>query len=375
MRASADVVIVGGGIIGLTAAYELAPHVPVTVIDRGEFGQESSWAGAGILLPAARTKPLLPIDQLRRQSAMLFPELSARLRAETGIDNGFRQNGGLRLVTDGADDVCEWERQGLAYEELSTRILRDREPALDPPAGRYFYFPDMAQVRNPRHVRALVDACHRRQVTMRANTRLEKFDHTGGRVRAIETSAGRLEGSDFVIAGGAWSPEILKALGIEIGVKPIRGQIALLCGESLILKHIVFVDKLYLVPRHDGHILVGSTEEDVGFDKRTTARAIAELLGFAQRIVPVLGILPVERTWAGLRPGSIDDLPYIGRAPGADNVIVATGHFRSGIELSPGTARIVRALALGEQPDIPLEAFRVDRQATGGSAAREARIG
>ena len=356
-------VIIGGGIIGLTAAYELAPHANVTVIDGGALGQESSWAGAGILLPAARGEHLQPIDLLRQQSARLFPELSSRLRAETGIDNGYRQSGGLRLVVDGSQEVSDWERQDVAYEELSAATVREREPELDPPAGRYFYFPTMAQVRAPRYVRALEDACRRRHVKMLANTRLEKLDRTGGRVQGIETSAGLLQAAQFVIAAGAWSTEIMKSLRVEIAVKPIRGQIALLRGDSPIIKHIIFADKLYLVPRDDGLILVGSTEEDVGFDRRTTARAIAELLSFAQRIAPALGVLPVERTWAGLRPGSVDELPYIGTVPGAENLIVATGHFRSGIELSPGTARIIRALVLGEQPEVPVEAFRLDRHA------------
>jgi glycine oxidase len=365
MRTSADVVIVGGGVIGLTAAYELAPYARVTLVERGAFGQESSWAGAGILLPPARAEHLQPIDQLRRQSATLFGELSSRLHAETGIDNGYRTSGGLRLVTNNAEEISEWQRQGLAYEELSAKAVREREPKLDPPAGRYFYFPEMAQVRNPRHVHALENACRRGGVTMLANTKLVKVNRTGGRVQAIETSAGRLEAARFVIAAGAWSAEILKTLGIEIGVKPIRGQIALLGSDAPILKHIIFADKLYLVPRDDGRILVGSTEEDVGFDKRTTAQAIAELLSFAQRIAPALGALPLERTWAGLRPGNADDLPYIGSAPTAENLIVATGHFRSGIELSPATARIVRALVLGEQPEVPVEAFRLDRHASG----------
>src|SRR5262245_54764360 len=124
MRANADVVIVGGGVIGLTAAYELAPDARVTLVERGAFGQESSWAGAGFLLPSGRAEHLEPIDLLRQQSARLFPELSSRLRAETGIDNGYRQSGGLRLVADGAEQISEWQRQGLTYEELSARKLR-----------------------------------------------------------------------------------------------------------------------------------------------------------------------------------------------------------------------------------------------------------
>jgi glycine oxidase len=298
----------------------------------------------------------------------LFPELSSQLQAETGIDNGYRQSGGLEVLIDGPDQISAWQRQGLAYEELTVAAVRACEPKLDPPAGRYFYFPDMAQVRNPRHVRALEEACRRRQVTLLGDTRLDKVDCTGGRVRAIETSAGRLETAQCVIAAGAWSGDIVKALGVDISVKPIRGQIALLDSDLPILRHIIIAGKHYLVPRDDGRILVGSTEEDVGFDKRTTARAIAELLSFAQRIAPALGDLPVERTWAGLRPGNADDLPYIGRVPGVENLVVATGHFRSGIELSPGTARLVRALVRGEQPAIAVEAFRLDRQTSRSSA-------
>ena len=181
---------------------------------------------------------------------------------------------------------------------------------------------------------------------------------------ALETAKGRIDAGSFVIAAGAWSEGLLGELGLQVATRPIRGQIALLNPGRAILSRIIEWGKRYLVPRDDGRILVGSTEEDVGFVRETTDEAIFGLCELAGRLIPALQAVPIERAWAGLRPGSLDSRPYLGFAPGFENVVVATGHQRAGLQLSAGTAVIAASLLTGQPSPIDLKAFRVDRGPT-----------
>jgi glycine oxidase len=357
-----DVLIVGGGIIGLTAAYYLArAGLRVEVVDQGDLGQEASWAGAGILQPPNVNPPLAGIDRLRARSAAIFPELSADLKNSTGIDNGYLRSGGLEFVADG-DPKCDgWRKGGIEFRRLAHADLVRMEPALADGLGPAYLLPGMAQVRNPRHVQALIVACRSLRVRFRTGCPVTGFEAQGNRVLAAKTGSTSIAAGRFVLTVGAWSDAILKTLGRWPGIKPVRGQIVLLNPEAQVIHHIMFRGKVYLVPRGDGRVLIGSTEEDVGFDKRTTAQAINDLLEFALDTVPAFAQAPVERTWAGLRPGSPDDLPFIGLVPGYENIYCAAGHFRAGIELSPGTGLALKELILGLPPPFSLDDFRLDR--------------
>lgn len=364
---NSDVLIVGGGAIGLSLAYELAERgAAVRVIDRGQFGQESSWAGAG-MIPAARDVPgLHPLDQLAALGWSLHPIWSERLRAETGIDNGYRRCGGLFLAHSpaGAEELAifrrMWRQQGVPVDTVSPAQLADLEPNLQP-QSEIDLVRDEAQLRNPRHVRALVAACERRGVELSTQVAALGFVTAAKTIVAVQTNVGLIEADRFCICGGAWSAPISSLLGFEIGVKPIRGQIALLNPGQQVIRHNINDGPRYLVPRDDGRVLVGSTEEDVGFEKRTTDAAIRGLLDFATTLVPALANAPVEKTWSGLRPATLDGLPYLGRLPKYDNGWIAAGHFRAGLSMSCSTAVVMAQLMNGEQPQIDLTPFRVDR--------------
>jgi glycine oxidase len=181
------------------------------------------------------------------------------------------------------------------------------------------------------------------------------------RIVALETCEGRLSAGQYLVCAGAWTDTLLAPLGCRLGVFPVRGQIVLLRSEVPVVSRIVLRGKRYLVPRPDGRLLVGSTEEDAGFDKATTAAAVGELIRFAVELVPRLSGAAVERCWAGLRPGSRDGLPSIGRVPGFDNLWVAAGHFRAGIQLSAATGLVLAEAMTGKVPSVPLEPFRPDR--------------
>jgi glycine oxidase len=358
-----DVLILGGGVIGLSTAWFLAEAgVQVAIVDKGDFGQQASWAGAGILSPANPAYAHTAYKQLHARSAALYPGLSQTLLEQTGIDNGYRVCGGLELFLH-AEDVSsdEWRGEGVAFDEWDSDKLHRQYPYLAPSLARASFLPDMAQVRNPRHVKALQAACAARGARMRPNCPVHRLLHKDGRIEAVETDEGRLTAGRYLIAAGAWTDALLEPLGWRPGIRPVRGQIALLNTGASGIRPLLLHGKRYLVPRGDGRVLVGSTEEEAGFDARPTAGAIAELLAFAALLVPEWQNAALERCWAGLRPGSPDSKPYLGGVPGFDNLFLAAGHFRSGIQLSPATALVMKELLLGEKPTIALENFRLDR--------------
>ncbi len=362
-----DVIIIGGGVIGLSLACELSGEGgSVAVLEKGHFGQESSWAGAGILPPGNPDQAQTPEARLRAASHVLWPALSARLMEETGIDNGFRRQGGLEVRIGGSaseldDEIAHWRDEGVAVEALAGPAVWKCEGALHPEVTSAYRLPEMGQVRNPRHLKALASLAMRRGVALIAGTEVFRFDRSGAKIVSVESSDGKFTGGQFVVASGAWSSRLLNEVGCPAVVRPLRGQIVLLSMQSSPLQQVVNVGKRYLVPRGDGRVLVGATEEDVGFDKRPTGGGVGGLMEFALATVPALARATFEKCWAGLRPQSADGLPYLGRAPQADNLFVATGHFRAGLQLSPVTARLMSQLILGRPNLLPLEPYSVTR--------------
>lgn len=365
-------VIAGGGVIGLSIAYALAREgVRSAVLDRRDLGREASWAGAGILAPRADRPGDSPAARFRDLSVRLHAEWFEALRDETGVDNGYRRCGGLDLALsapeeDALDDTAAaWRAEGIACQRLDARAVAELEPSLDPAAVRSAWLlPDRAQVRNPRHMQALALACRRRGVQLLPDRGVEGFTLAGDRVVAVQTPQGPLPCERLVIASGAWSGGLLAKLGLELPTPPVKGQIVLLNAREIGPRRIVEAGRNYLVPREDGRILVGATEESAGFDTRPTADGVSGLIQFALRLCPALAGAEIERAWAGLRPGSRDGQPLIGPAPGFANVLIATGHRRAGLQLSTGTAVAAAAWVLEKPSPLDLTPFRPDRPPT-----------
>jgi glycine oxidase len=364
-----DVLIIGGGVIGLTLALRLAEQgVTSAVLDQNGLGQESSWAGAGMLPPGCPDKAQSPEARLRAASHVLWPTLSAELREATGIDNGFRRCGGLEVRLAGPSheldgEIKHWRSEGVDVIPLEGSALTACEPGLSAEVSAAYHLPEMGQVRNPRHVKALIAACTAKGVRLLPGTPVWQFDRSGERILAVETSSGRFKSRQFVIAGGAWSGRLLEQVGCRAAVRPLRGQIVLLSQPRSPVNRVVTVGTRYLVPRGDGRLLIGSTEEAADFDKHTTAAGVGGLIEFAVRLSPGLGAATVERTWAGLRPQSPDGLPYLGRIPHCENLFVAAGHFRAGLQLSPISAALLTQVLLGQPTALPLAPYAVDRPA------------
>lgn len=355
-----DVLIVGGGVIGLSVAWELALEgLTVSIVDQSQPGQEASWAGAGMLPPGNAERASSGEPSLRALSHALWPDWTTRLNELTGIDNGFRRSGGLQLSA-GSDSHRQWqawEDEGVAASQLSRVELLQLEERIGASFDGACHLPAMRQVRNPRHLKALIAACLLAGVEFINGTPVTGWDVELERVVAARTPTGNLVAGQFVIASGAWSKTLLDACGCPVPIEPVRGQIALLKTQPGLFRHILEVGRRYLVPRPDGRVVVGSTEEYVGFTKSNTAQGIQGLLEFATQVVPDLAGAELERFWSGFRPGIRDALPVIGQIPRTENLFVAAGHFRSGLQNSPGTGRLLSQIMLGRETSIDSEPF------------------
>jgi glycine oxidase len=375
-----DCLIIGGGVIGLSLAWDLARHgKSVHVIDQQEPGQAASWAGAGLIPAASSTASKHPFEQMRGLACELHPRLAAELKELTGIYNGYRRCGGLHLArTPGeAAALSAWadtqRDEGLEVLDLDAANLYKLEPGMRPkntsPSPQPLapsplsavLLPAEAQLRNPRHLKALLAACEKSHVTISPNVAVHEYVVRGDELIELQTTLGPLRARQYCFTAGAWTGQILQRLGIVAPVLPIRGQMVLFRCERPPVTRIVNEGSRYVVPRDDGRVLAGSTEEEVGFDTSTTEEAIADLTAFARGLVPALAAATIENTWAGLRPASFDGMPYMGRIPGLKNAFVSAGHFRSGLYLSAPAAMLMSQLIRGEPPQIDLAPFRVGR--------------
>ncbi len=363
MARNPDIIVVGGGIVGCAVAYRLAKDgLAVTLVEKGDIGREASWAAGGILTPVHLAEYPTPLASLCAASMRLYAPLAQELRALTPTDPELRTTGLLLLVSDDAGDAAAgaleaWKRaHNQPCERLSREAALARQPGLAPAARGALYLPDIAQVRNHRMTVALGEAAVKRGVDLRAGTPITGFLRVPGRVNGVRTPRGDILAGTTVLAAGAWSSNLLQPLGIELPVRPVKGQILLTEGPPGLCRHVLLDGETYLVPRADGKILIGSTVEEAGFDKTVTLEAVGSLTRRAAAILPGVAKLPLVMSWAGLRPATPDRLPYIGRSA-MEGLLIATGHFRNGILLAPITAEIVADLVAGRAPSVPLEPF------------------
>lgn len=367
-RLSADVVVVGGGIIGISVAWRLRGEgASVLLLERGQVGGQATGAAAGMLAPLAEAAEDGPFVALGLASLQRYPEFVETLRAETGLDAELIGPGTLRTAATEAEAEAlrrdfTWQRAlGLPIEWLTGAETRRLEPALAAHIEAGVLSTDEKHVEPRRLARALALANSRRGVRLLEGTPVSGFEQSGTRVTGVHTPEGLLSCGQVVIAGGAWTETIGSWLGICLPVFPVRGQILALSCMPPPMRHTLYTHSGYLVPKADGRVVVGATEDRAGFDARPTAQGMARLLTFATRQVPALAQAPFESAWAGLRPASKDGLPILGAAPGWDNAYVATGHYRNGILLAPITGEILAREMLHDCPHPLLSAFRADR--------------
>jgi glycine oxidase len=365
MTRTVDVVIVGGGLIGCSLAAELAERrLSVIVVERAEPGSEASGAAAGMLSPQADAAEPSPLFDLALESRELFPEWARKALEETGIDIGFRRIGILRVFAPGAEaserSSPRWQQaRGLRAEahtcqSLPSSLVARLAPGLD---GAVF-FPDEAVVDPRRASRAAWLLAEARGARVETGNSVRRFTVERGACRGVETDAGPIASGAVVDAAGAWAA-FDRNLPVTLPVGPVRGQIVEVRLSGRPLETVLSSEEVYLVPREDGGVLVGSTIEHVGFRKEVTAGAVQQLLDSAARLCPEVASARFVTAWAGLRPGTPDGWPILGES-GIDGLFFAAGHFRSGILLAPATARRVADLMTGRS-EAGLSPFSIDR--------------
>ena len=367
---TSDVVIIGGGVIGLAIARELALKRvgKVMIIERSSPGRESSFAAAGMLAPQAEADAPDDFFRLCCRSRDLYSAFAQSLLDETGIDVELDQTGTLYCGFDEhdleeLDKRFDWQtRADLMVEKLTGREARELEPHVSENLRGALRFPRDTQVENRHLLNALMIANERSGVSLLTNTEVRSLRIEHGKVVGVATSGGFVSSRSIVVAGGAWSSLIGTGEGTpQVRIEPIRGQMICFEPAAPIARHVIYSPRGYIVPRRDGRLLAGSTTEEVGFDKSVTEVGVESIRSRAVEISPQISALPVTDSWAGLRPRSADCLPVLGAAPETKGLFYATGHYRNGILLAPLTGELIATLIADNVVLPELDAFAPDR--------------
>jgi len=362
------VIVIGGGVIGcLTALYLHRLGASPVILEKGTAGQESSWAGAGILCPI---HPWLYPDSFTHlidDSLSKYPALNEMLLEMTGMSMQWLRSGLLiPLFEDDRihhrDNALAWSKRfGWQVEELDARQARAHESTISEQVSGALLWPEVGQVRNPHllaAVRTALDIC---RVPVREQAEVSTIQEHAQAISVTLTSGEAIRADAVLLAAGSWSGALARQIGLTLPVEPVKGQIVLLRDKPGRVRHIIKHDDAYMVPRVDGHILVGASMERVGFRAGTTDAVVDQLLDAAYRITPGLKDADIVQKWMGFRPGSPDGMPYLGPVEGHPGLWVATGHYRNGVALAPGTADMMSRWMMGEAPALDMRDFRVNR--------------
>ena len=371
------ILIIGGGVIGLGIGWQLAKaDASVSIYEQAEAGRAASWAAAGMLAPLAEAHTEEPeLLKLGSQSLALYPQWVQELEADAGMSIGYRVEGTL-IVGLEPDDTHQLRHLhtsqqdlGLDVEWLTGRAAREIEPALSPRVTAAIRCESDHQVDNRLMVKALQRAYQKCGGTLHENNTVESIQIENGIATEIKTQDGAKYNGDVIVLSAGCESAQIQGLPDDIRppVRPVKGQmLALQMEAGITVKNVIrtvrarYPTSVYLVPRTDGRLIVGATSEEMGFDTRLTAGGVFELLRGAWEAVPGVYELPLLETWTGLRPGSRDNAPILGKTP-VENLIYATGHYRNGILLTPITAYEISKLILTGETSETIIGFRLDR--------------
>jgi glycine oxidase len=365
---AADVVIVGGGVIGCAIARRAARDgLSVVVLERGAPGMEASWAAAGMLSPLAEANGPGPFLDLLLAAREMYPAYAAALVAETGTDVGYADAGTLYLALREEDEAELGERwawqsaAGLPLERLTAEEARRLEPAVSPSVRMALRFPGDHQVDSRALGRALADAAARAGAEVRAGVEAVRLLRESGRATGVACADGtRVRAGAVVLAGGAWAGR-MQGLPRPLPVEPVHGQLLALETMPPLFRHVVDSPRCYLVPRACGRVIAGATVERTGERKAVTPWGLRRLIDGAVEIAPALEHAPLAEAWSGLRPGTPDGFPILGPDPEMPNLVYAAGHYRNGILLAPLTGERVGALLSRGTWDAEMARFGIGR--------------
>jgi glycine oxidase len=367
-KTAADVAIVGAGVMGCALALRLAQRgLSVTVVERGIPGAEASSAAAGILGPQWEAEGAGPLLDLGLRSRALYPSFAAELRELSGIDVGHAKSGLLEVALDEEQERAlvtrrAWQQaRGLRSEWLGAADARAAEPHLGPAVRAAMRLPDEGHVNARLLARALSQGAAIAGARFLQGHYVRRVITEGGRARGLELDGETLAAGTVVIAAGSWS-SLVEGSGVPPPiVRPARGQMVAIEMRPPLFKHVLApFARGYLVPRLDGTVLAGSTLEMVGYRKEVTVAGLAEILAMVRAVVPALDHAPVVETWSNFRPYTEDHLPVLGRT-GVEGLVLATGHYRYGILLTPVTAQLLAELIASGVSSVDLTPFSVAR--------------
>jgi len=318
-----DVLIIGGGVIGLACGIELSLRgASVTLLERHNCGNGASWAAAGMLAPRAEALTG-ELEDLAQQSLSLYPQWINQISKITGDNCGYQKCGILALQ---ASPQSQW---------LNAEQLAEKQTGLSPELGGAYWLESEGQVDNRKLVPALVLAARSLQIKILEGVEVNRIATNNNQVTHLETSLGKMQSDRYLLATGAWAKSLL-----PLPISPRKGQILSLYESDCTLQKIIYGDQIYLVPRGDGRIIVGATVEDVGFLPGNRAASVQHLISRAISIYPAIANLPISDTWWGFRPYAPNEIPLLG-ASEYENLALAVGHYRNGILLAPITAQIL----------------------------------
>lgn len=352
-----DIVVIGAGIMGMMTARELArAGYRVTILERGTPGREASWAGGGIVSPLYPWRYSPSVTALARQAKRAYPLLVQELHEETGIDSELESCGMLMLDAEDVRDALAWAAvESETVLRLDRMMLRQRWPWLAPVWREGLLMPGIAHVRNPRLLQALQLSLQSLGVEVVKSAEVVSVRASVAKVESLQTRDGRLFFADqFIVCGGAWSQQLLREFepSLQLPVRPVRGQMLLYKLAPGVLPCMVMAGGRYVIQRRDGYVLCGSTLEESGFDKGVTEEARLSLMHSAAMLLPELEPQQPLAQWSGLRPGSPNGIPFIGKVSNWENLWINAGHYRNGLVLAPASARLLADLVSGRSPSL-----------------------
>ena len=365
-------IVIGAGIIGLSASYFLKKHnFDITVIEKNKAGMEASYAAAGMLAAQSEFDFYEDFMDFCIKSRDIYESYCSEIEKTSGIDVEFQKCGMLRpaLNEDHVNHLknnCKWQKnKGFEIEFLSGEEIRKIEPGLSENIICGLHSKNDGQVNNRKLMKALIIANKKIGNKIIENTEIKDYLIKNNRIIGVKTSNNETFNADIVVnTAGSWSSLISKDLIPNFNIKPILGQMVSLQSDKPLLNKVIFASILgkggYIVPRKNNEIILGSTMEDAGFEKKITDEGISSILKKCHEIVPELKKLKIKEKWCGFRPFASDNLPIIGKT-NIENLILATAHGRNGILLAPITTKAVEELIVNDKIMPEIKDFGVER--------------
>ncbi|WP_019412575.1 glycine oxidase ThiO [Paenisporosarcina sp. TG20] len=363
-----DAIVIGGGVIGGSIAYNLAKRgSKVLLLEKDRLASKSSGAAAGMLGAQAEMDGVGSLFQLAKKSRGMFPTLANEIKEKTGIDIDLINKGMLKICLNDQDQqenkrIITTQRQnGEEAEWLTGSEIRKKEPAVSEAITGAMYLEKDGHVDATQLTLGFLKSATVLGVVIKEYVEVHSFKFSNGKVTGIETNEGHFTSDKIIVAGGAWSNKILAETGLQLDTYPVKGECFSVVIQQPLLSSTIFSHGCYLVPKKGGRIIVGATVIPRTFNQQVTVEGISLLMEKAKYLVPSIVEAEWERAWAGIRPQTADGLPYLGEHPIYKGLFVATGHFRNGILLSPITGEVIADLVEGKEPPLNLSPFRVER--------------